>query len=149
MQLRVLGISNETWLSYQNAFIFFINKLKLRNLLYDRKVTISFRRLRKKHGYAVIPEHRNPDIKRLVKDFYIGICKTKTRKLKTLAIAHELVHVKQYLTGKLRYVGRHQHLVYWKESNLGRLSDIPYDDQPWEKEAYKKSDELLEEYERI
>lgn len=43
-------------------------------------------------------------------------------------LAHELVHVKQYFTGRLQ---EHEDSVYW----LGDICELEYDEQPWEIEA--------------
>jgi len=43
-------------------------------------------------------------------------------------LAHELVHVKQYFTGRMQ---EHEDSVYW----LGEICELDYDEQPWEIEA--------------
>ena len=43
-------------------------------------------------------------------------------------LAHELVHVKQYFTGRLQ---EHEDAIYW----LGDICELEYDSQPWEIEA--------------
>lgn len=52
------------------------------------------------------------------------------------ALCHEMVHVKQYLRGELKYL-RGKEL--WKGRDC---TDMEYMEQPWEKEAYKMQDEL-------
>ena len=52
--------------------------------------------------------------------------------MKTLA--HEMVHAKQYLRGELNGYSNS-----WKGK---RLKTYEYDNQPWEKEAYKLEDKL-------
>jgi hypothetical protein len=54
----------------------------------------------------------------------------------TSALCHEMVHVKQYLRGELKYL-RGKEL--WKGRDC---TDMEYMEQPWEKEAYKMQDEL-------
>lgn len=60
-----------------------------------------------------------------------------------IAVAHEMVHVKQYALGQLRQLVR-KPMYRWKKE-LFPL-DTPYDDQPWEKEAYSLEKILVEEY---
>lgn len=58
-------------------------------------------------------------------------------------IMHEMVHVKQYARGEMkeRYLGDHR--VLWKGKDH---SDTTYEDQPWEKEAYKMQEVMLKAY---
>lgn len=55
------------------------------------------------------------------------------------AICHEMVHVKQYVKGELKYAGDKE---LWKGRDC---ADMEYMDQPWEKEAYKLQDKLAME----
>ena len=57
-------------------------------------------------------------------------------------LAHEMVHLKQFVRGELYDYesGR----VQWKSRSFGRVN---YDDQPWEKEAYRLEGELYEMFE--
>ena len=48
-------------------------------------------------------------------------------------LCHEMVHVKQYAKGELRWCNKTANRM-WKKSVY---NDIAYDDQPWEKEAYR------------
>ena len=52
------------------------------------------------------------------------------------ALCHEMVHVKQYLRGELKYL-RGKEL--WKGRDC---TDMEYMEQPWEKEAYKLQEKL-------
>ena len=60
-----------------------------------------------------------------------------------VAVAHEMIHVKQYALGQLCQLVR-KPMYRWKKQ-LFPL-DTPYDDQPWEKEAYSLEKQLVEEY---
>jgi hypothetical protein len=55
-------------------------------------------------------------------------------------LAHELVHVKQYFRGELSY-GKTGEFC-WKKRNAGGYK---YENQPWEKEAFKMEKELFVE----
>ena len=52
-------------------------------------------------------------------------------------IAHEMVHAKQWFRGELGSTGKGQWL--WKGRNAGGWK---YENQPWEKEAYRLEQEL-------
>ena len=52
-----------------------------------------------------------------------------------LNLAHELVHAKQFLRGEL-----HPSLHTWCRKDF---SNTPYNETPWEKEAYLLEDEIL------
>ena len=59
-------------------------------------------------------------------------------------IAHELTHVKQYALGELSYDYKNVDRNMWKGKII--LEDsIPYDDQPWEKDAVKNELKLSTE----
>ena len=57
-------------------------------------------------------------------------------------LAHEMVHLKQFVRGELcdYETGK----VQWKTRFYGR---VHYDDQPWEREAYRLETKLYEEFE--
>ena len=57
-------------------------------------------------------------------------------------ICHEMVHVKQYARKELRWCNTHYN-VMWKKSVH---TNTAYDDQPWEKEAYKLEHRLAVEF---
>jgi hypothetical protein len=52
------------------------------------------------------------------------------------AVCHEMVHVKQYVKGELKYTGGKE---LWKGRDC---TDMEYMEQPWEKEAYRLQDKL-------
>lgn len=62
-------------------------------------------------------------------DYKIEIKNELNPVCKLIVLAHEIVHVKQYLMGELDASHR-----VWRGLDVGLLE---YDDQPWEKEAHK------------
>ena len=56
-------------------------------------------------------------------------------------LAHEMVHLKQFVRKELwdYETGR----VQWKSREYGK---VDYDDQPWEREAYRLEEKLYEEF---
>ena len=72
---------------------------------------------------------------------HIEIDKRQTGDDLITCVLHELVHVKQQFKGELKELGGFQKM--WKgEVHIG----VDYYNLPWEKEAYKMQEILLEEY---
>ncbi len=57
-------------------------------------------------------------------------------------VLHEMVHVKQYAKNELRERYRGGHHQYWKKRKY--VNEIAYMKQPWEAEAYRMQEVLLE-----
>ena len=57
-------------------------------------------------------------------------------------ICHEMVHLKQFARKELRWCNRNNNNM-WKKSVH---NNTPYDDQPWEKEAYRLERRLAIEF---
>jgi hypothetical protein len=69
---------------------------------------------------------------------YLVLLKPATYVQMALTLAHELVHVKQFATGKLKaYDGGH----VWSGSTYP--DSTPYLDQPWEVQAYAKQEIIM------
>ena len=58
-------------------------------------------------------------------------------------LAHELIHLEQYRSGKLKKVGIGS--VEWNGEHIEDITTIPYDKREWEKEAFLKGRELEKE----
>lgn len=97
-------------------------------------IHIKFRRMKEWGMCEPIFWERSP------KEFYVDIKSDLTLKSATRVLFHELVHVRQYATNKLRDVkGK---TMWLKEDH----SDTEYVDQPWEIEASTLEDELFNLY---
>ena len=86
-------------------------------------------------GWAwVVPPDYRP------REFEVEIHNGLNPALYTETLLHELWHVYQHVTGKLKdkYNKR-----YWKGIDH---SETDYEDQPWEKEAHKMEEVLVREY---
>ncbi len=59
-------------------------------------------------------------------------------------IAHEMVHVKQFVKGELIITKEGE--AIWKGKNLGQWDAIEYRERPWEKEAYAKQQGLRDKF---
>ena len=58
-------------------------------------------------------------------------------------LAHELIHLQQYKSGKLaKLEGRN---VQWNGNIINDITSIPYNEREWEKEAFEKGKELEKE----
>ena len=60
------------------------------------------------------------------------------------ALAHECVHIKQYVKGELV---EKETEFFWK-GELYLYDQENYEQMPWEEEAYRLENELVEKYER-
>ncbi len=66
---------------------------------------------------------------------------------KIITLAHELVHVSQYVTGRLAmFVDASGTTVMWEGESLGDFTLIPYQARPWEKEAFAMERDLAWQY---
>lgn len=74
------------------------------------------------------------------KHYYIAVSDYLSYEQLMLTIAHEFVHVKQYVTGELKSYSKQGKAVdVWR----GKMySDIGYYKQPWELEATEKEGDL-------
>lgn len=59
--------------------------------------------------------------------------------------SHEVIHVQQYNSNDLIYDGVR---VFWKGQEYN-LSDIEYNDRPWEKEAFEKQGEISKQVKNL
>jgi hypothetical protein len=71
------------------------------------------------------------------RDFTLYIDKTLPEKEKIRTIAHELVHVKQYLYNELN-----EQMTLWCGRKVSEDDFENYFDRPWEKEAFELGDKL-------
>lgn len=76
------------------------------------------------------------------REFELSIKKNLDDEDLILTIMHEMVHVKQMAKGELKELYRGGHRQVWK----GKTVNKNYEDQPWEKEAYRMQDKLFKEY---
>ena len=76
------------------------------------------------------------------RDFYIDVDKTLDDEEMVETVCHEMVHVWQAATRKMK------DLPFGEMMYMGKVYDdtIAYDDKPWEIEAYGMQGELLEKF---
>jgi hypothetical protein len=58
-------------------------------------------------------------------------------------LAHELIHLEQYRSGKIKRIGTKG--VEWNGELIEDITTIPYNEREWEKEAFDKGRELEKE----
>lgn len=63
-----------------------------------------------------------------------------------LIISHELIHLKQYHSGRLNYID--DGFVTF-DNKVYKVTDIPYNNRPWEVEAFAKQYELAKKVEGV
>lgn len=84
------------------------------------------------------------DDNHLCRSFVIILNKKMNKKTTFIALAHEMVHVKQYARGELKDYLRSDK-VKWR-NKVFRLDKVEYWSSPWEVEAYKKDKILYEKF---
>lgn len=97
------------------------------------KLTLQFEKMESDEGdYAYCDW---TDDQHYTREFVIGIDRALNKKETLLALAHEMVHLKQYAKGEMKDIWRPTRMVKWQgERYLHEQMD--YWEQPWEIEAY-------------
>ena len=114
-----------------------LGKRMAKNIYLDIKLTKDLKKKEKAYGFCHIVDNSltRP------REFMIELDTSMRYKFDQILtwLAHEMVHLKQFVRGELcdYETGR----VQWKSRTFGK---VHYDDQPWEKEAYRLEDELYE-----
>ena len=114
-----------------------LGKRMSKNVYLDIKLTKDMKKKEKAYGFChIVDDNLNRP-----REFMIELDTSVKYKFDQILtwLAHEMVHLKQFVRGELcdYETGR----VQWKSRSFGR---VHYDDQPWEKEAYRLEDELYE-----
>jgi hypothetical protein len=105
------------------------NSIMLRLILRDN--------LYKFEGYPGFTFHPRDD------EFLIEIDSKYKLSQKMKILAHELIHIQQYLTGDLKDLAGDR--VYWKGTIYRDSHDYP---EPWEREADRRKDTLCRRFEQ-
>lgn len=106
--------------------------VKSKRLRNNSTITINFNYSKKDVAFVDLDEYNT---RKKPRGFVISLSRLDEKTiLKT--IAHEMVHVKQYLLEEIN-----ESLTTWKENIIDR-NNVNYFDLPWEKEAYEKEEVL-------
>ena len=130
--------------SLGNAALFYgeelLGKRMAKNIYLDIKLTKDLKKKEGAYGYCHIVD----DSLSRPREFMIELDASMKYSFNQILtwLAHEMVHLKQFVRKELwdYESGR----VQWKTRSYGR---VHYDDQPWEKEAYRLEGELYEMFE--
>ncbi len=90
------------------------------------------------HGYTLFKDKIN---KYQGRQITIGLSSKLTYQKKLVTLAHEMVHVKQFLDGDL-IKQDHQNYI-WKGKFWENIDQVCYRQRPWEHEALTKATKLL------
>lgn len=85
------------------------------------------------------PENRYP------RDFEISIFTGLSEDLFVKTILHEMVHVKQWARREMYDLKGHRLMRKWKDKKIS-VEETPYEEHPWEIEAYQLEEELYKEF---
>jgi hypothetical protein len=118
-----------------------LGKRMAKNILLEIKLTNN---LKKKEGAYGLCHITDDDLNR-PREFMIELDTSMKHSFENILIwlAHEMVHIKQFVRGELfdyELGGK----VQWKSKTYNCMK---YIDQPWEKEAYRKEEQLFQEFE--
>lgn len=81
------------------------------------------------------------------KEFNIEINSKLVKRRQLIALAHEMVHVKQMASSEMQdYIGRKKYRSFVKWQKKDYNLDMFYWNRPWEIEAYGREDGLYEMY---
>ena len=123
----------------KQAILFFADKLLSKQMQRHVSVRFSFVRNMFHLGLTQVCGYNAKDKPR---EFVIEVCREQIGRELLMTLAHEMVHVKQYVYNELN-----EEMTKWKgQSVCSRF--IAYDDQPWEIEAETYAEELCNEYEK-
>ena len=117
-----------------------LGKRMANNIYLDIKLTKDLKKKEQAYGFChIVDDNLNKP-----REFMIELDTSMRHSFKDILtwLAHEMVHLKQFVRKELwdYETGR----VQWKSRTYGKMH---YDDQPWEKEAYRLEGELYEMFE--
>ena len=146
MQLYIEGYrshNKELYHAVSNAALYYgallLGTRMLNNIYLDIKLTKDLKKKEQAYGYCHIIDD---DLNR-PREFMIELDTSMKHSFDQILIwlAHEMVHLKQFVRGELfdYATGR----VQWKRRMYG---NVHYEDQPWEKEAYRLEEKLYNEF---
>ena len=118
------------------ALVFFADELLTKQIQRHIILTVKLSRKLPHLGLTSVEDY---NVSGKPREFIIDIKSTQTEDEIIRTLAHEMVHVKQYVYGELDEEG-----MKWCGKRLTR--DLPYHEQPWEIEAHDVGDILFVDY---
>jgi len=128
-----------------NATYYYVYKLlggrSARHITIDIKLTKDLQKKEKAYGFC----HITSDVVK-PREFCIEIDASTIHSVSQILtwIAHECIHVKQFVKGEL--YDHEDGAIQWKSKRLSH--EMHYDDMPWEREAYRLESKLFEEWDK-
>lgn len=123
----------------KRAVGFYANRLGISQYL-QSKITIFLHIENKEFGYQGMCWWFDDPVR--PKEYKIQVLKNNKKEMFS-TLAHEMVHVKQYVTGQLRDLVSQKDLVVWEGvRKTAIISGEGYESQPWEAEAYGLEEKL-------
>ena len=146
MQLYIEGYrshNKELYQAVSNAALYYgallLGTRMVKNIYLDIKLTKSLKKKEQAYGYChIIDDNLNKP-----REFCIELDASMKYSFDQILIwlAHEMVHLKQFVRGELFDYATGK--VQWKRRMYG---NVHYEDQPWEKEAYRLEEKLYNEF---
>lgn len=96
-------------------------------------ITIEFSKFKKGSDEYAFVDYELDESR--LRDFVLSVDSKLSKKETLLALAHEMVHVKQYAKGEMRDLFRPMRMVRWKGERILH-EEMDYWELPWEIEAY-------------
>ena len=134
--INVMGATKKKRDLVENAVIFCISELMPRMRTLEIEVNIKNLKSEGVAGWCYEGEDN--------RDFYIDVDKNLTGGELIETVCHEMVHVWQSATRKMK------DLSFGRKMYMGKVYDetTAYDDEPWEIEAYAMQGGLLEKFKK-
>ena len=119
------------------AIYYFASRLISKQMLRNVEIKVSFKKdMDCAHGMVLVEDY---NLSNKPRSFIIEVNKNDSDEEKLKTLAHEMVHIKQYVKGELN-----ECQTVWRGTKIE--TELEYDEQPWEIEAYELGDKLYEEY---
>lgn len=134
MRIKTIGRPSQVPLNTVKKAAYFYGKYLIGGKLFKNiHLTLQFEKIANKDGdYAYCDW---TDDNNSCREFLIGIDLSLSKKETLLALAHEMVHLKQYAKGELKDIWRPVRMVKWQGERY-IYEEMDYWECPWEIEAY-------------
>jgi hypothetical protein len=141
MKLTVLGARNRNLTSMiKMAANSFADKLLSPQMIKHIELEVHIRDNLGAGAYCAIVDDTNPP-----RNFLIEIQRTRKKIHMFTALAHEMVHLKQWAKGEMKdKIKKTKYITVWRGETFE--DDISYWDQPWEFEAYGLQESLVAKF---
>ena len=132
--INVIGSTKKKRALAESVVIFCISELMPRMRTLDVELTLKNIKTERIVGWCYEGDGN--------RDFYIDVEKTLDDEEMVETVCHEMVHVWQGATRKMK------DLTFGRKMYMGKIYDdtTAYEDEPWEIEAYEMQDKLLEKF---